>query len=105
MPKIDQLPTVQLRNLIDKTKSYNGSELKAELQQKDFGDTISDFIDAVNASQKESASEVQDIVQGKSQNLHQAMASLEEAKLSFQLMIEIRNKLLESYQELQRMNV
>jgi flagellar hook-basal body complex protein FliE len=105
MPSIDQLPTVQLRNLIDKTKSYNSNDLKAELQQKDFGDTISDFIDAVNESQKQAASETQDIIQGKSQNLHQAMASLEEAKLSFQLMIEIRNKLLESYQELQRMNV
>jgi flagellar hook-basal body complex protein FliE len=33
------------------------------------------------------------------------MVAAEEAKLSFELMLEIRNKLLESYQELMRMQV
>ena len=105
MPKIDQLPTVQIRDLIDKNPPAKNSEGGAGFEQKDFGETISGFIDAVNESQKQSAGEVKDIIQGKSQNLHQAMATMEEAKLSFQLMIEIRNKLLEGYQEIQRMHV
>ena len=37
--------------------------------------------------------------------LHQVMIANEEASLSFQLMVEVRNKLLESYQELMRMQV
>ena len=37
--------------------------------------------------------------------LHQAMIAMEEASVSFQLMVEVRNKLLESYQELMRMQV
>ena len=41
----------------------------------------------------------------KSENLHQAMAAMEEASLSFRLMVEVRNKLMESYQTLQRMQV
>lgn len=105
MPKIDQLPTVQLRNLTDKNTSIKSAEVGAELEHKDFGETISGFINAVNESQKQSAGEVSDIIQGRSQNLHQAMATMEEAKLSFQLMIEIRNRLLEGYQEIQRMHV
>ena len=37
--------------------------------------------------------------------LHQAVIAMEEASVSFQLMVEVRNKLLESYQELMRMQV
>ena len=37
--------------------------------------------------------------------LHQAMIAMEEASVSFQLMVEVRNKLLESYQELMRMQI
>ena len=38
-------------------------------------------------------------------NLHQVMLSLEDAKLSFQLMVQVRNKLLEAYQDILRMQV
>ena len=37
--------------------------------------------------------------------MHQAMIAMEEASVSFQLMAEVRNKLLESYQELMRMQI
>ena len=37
--------------------------------------------------------------------MHQAMIKVEEASVSFQLMVEVRNRLLESYQELMRMQV
>ncbi len=37
--------------------------------------------------------------------LHQVMIANEEASVAFQLMVEVRNKLLESYQELMRMQV
>lgn len=103
MPKINQLQNVNLRDLVNKTTSQKNEQLKEG--QKDFGQTISDFVNAVNESQKDASQKAQDVIQGKSDNLHQAMASMEEARLSFQLMIEIRNKLLESYQEIQRMQV
>jgi flagellar hook-basal body complex protein FliE len=37
--------------------------------------------------------------------LHQAVIAMEEANVSFQLMVEVRNKLLESYQEIMRMQI
>jgi flagellar hook-basal body complex protein FliE len=37
--------------------------------------------------------------------LHQAVISMEEANVSFQLMVEVRNRLLESYQEIMRMQI
>jgi flagellar hook-basal body complex protein FliE len=42
---------------------------------------------------------------GGSENLHQVMIRLEESRISFQLMLQVRNRLLESYQELMRMQI
>ena len=70
-----------------------------------FGDTISNFLDAVNTAQVDAKDSVAEIVTGESENLHEAMAKVEEGKISFELMLEIRNKLLQSFQEIQRMQV
>jgi flagellar hook-basal body complex protein FliE len=45
------------------------------------------------------------VLSGQNIPLHQAMLSVEEASVSFQLMVEVRNKLLDSYQELMRMQI
>jgi flagellar hook-basal body complex protein FliE len=45
------------------------------------------------------------VLSGQNVSLHQAMISMQEANVSFQLMVEVRNKLLESYQELMRMQI
>ncbi len=48
---------------------------------------------------------VRDLALGKSQNLHEVMISLEEAKISFELMVQVRNKIVEAYQEVLRMRI
>ena len=105
MPQINQLSSVNLRDLIGRTENKKAVDQSGESGNKDFGDMISDFLQAVNTDQGEATQKVADVIQGRSQNLHEAMATLEEAKLSFQLMLEIRNRLLESYQELQRTQI
>ncbi|MEJ2612505.1 MAG: flagellar hook-basal body complex protein FliE [Candidatus Thiodiazotropha sp.] len=42
---------------------------------------------------------------GETNNIHHVMLSLEKAKLSFQLMLQVRNKALEAYQDVMRMQV
>ena len=49
--------------------------------------------------------QLQRLAAGQVDNLHQVMISLEEAKLSFQLLVQVRNKLLEAYQDVLRMQV
>lgn len=105
MSKINQLSSLQLNKIAEQTKPQQTKETSLPEGQKDFGQTISEFVKAVNEIQEDSSGKVADVIQGRSQNLHEAMASLEEAKLSFQLMVEVRNKLLESYKEIQRMQV
>lgn len=101
MSGINELTSINFRDLVQNQKTSKSKEQNP----KDFGSTISDFLKAVNETQKESGKKVSDIIEGKSENLHEAMAALEESKLSFQLMLEIRNKLLDSYKEIQRMQV
>lgn len=48
---------------------------------------------------------LQDLASGKTDNIHHVMLSLEDAKLSLQLLIQVRNKLLEGYQDILRMQV
>jgi len=101
MPNVNQITPANFRDIVQKNQPAKSNDVN----YKNFGETISDFLKAVNNDQKESSQQVQDVIQGKSENLHEAMAKLEESKLSFQLMLEIRNKLLDSYKEIERMQV
>jgi len=105
MADIKALPTIQIDRSAGQLKPQRQTENKPAEGQKDFGQTITDFIKAVNQAQVTSDSMSSDIIEGRSQNLHQAMAAMEEAKLSFQLMMEIRNRLLDSFKEIQRLQV
>lgn len=70
-----------------------------------FQNLVGDFVQDVNARQAAAGDAVNGLLSGKNVSLHQAMISMEEASVSFQLMVEVRNKLLDSYQELMRMQI
>lgn len=70
-----------------------------------FGDMLTEAIQSVDDTMKASEANVQDFVSGKSDNIHDVMISMQQAQLSFQMMVEVRNKLVESYQELSRMQI
>jgi flagellar hook-basal body complex protein FliE len=70
-----------------------------------FGDLVTHGISEVNRQLMSSQTELQDLASGHVQNLHQVMVNLEESRISFQLMLQVRNRLLESYQDLMRMQV
>lgn len=70
-----------------------------------FGAALKSAIDSVDAAQKAADGEIEAFVAGEQENLHEVMITMNEAKLSFQLMTEVRNRMLETYQELMRMQV
>lgn len=59
----------------------------------------------VNDKQITSEHLLQDLAAGKTDNIHHVMLSLGDAKLSLQLLVQVRNKLLEGYQDILRMQV
>jgi flagellar hook-basal body complex protein FliE len=70
-----------------------------------FGSVLGQFVGEVNTKQNAAGVALDGLLSGQNISLHQAMIAMEEANVSFQLMVEVRNKLLESYQELMRMQV
>lgn len=70
-----------------------------------FGDVLTDMIRRTDESQKVSSQTTGALLSGQNVPVHQVMVASEEASVSFQLMLEVRNRLLDGYQELMRMQV
>ena len=98
MPKIDVLQQ------ISQIAKQNSQPLKKSESPK-FADALKAMINQVDEVQKASGQSTKDFIAGKNIDLHEVMAAGQEAQLSFQFMMEMRNKLLEAYQEINRMPV
>lgn len=70
-----------------------------------FTDMLKDAIESVNHLQWESYRLQKAVANGENMNLHQAVIMGQKADLSFQLVMQVRNKLLDAYQEISRMQV
>jgi flagellar hook-basal body complex protein FliE len=70
-----------------------------------FEQIVGGLVNEVSSRQAAAGEAVNGVLSGQNVSLHQTMIAMEEASISFQLMVEVRNKLLESYQELMRMQV
>ncbi len=72
---------------------------------KSFADQLQQAIGEVNNLQAGREELVEDMVSGQVSEVHDVMIAAKESQLAFELLLEIRNKLLESYQEIMRMQV
>ena len=62
-----------------------------------FGKVFENLVSSVDGKEKEAQSITRDVLLGKNDNLHQSMIAMQEAGVAFQLMVEVRNKVVESY--------
>src|SRR5215510_959286 len=70
----------------------------------DFGDTLNRMLSSVESSNAQANQATLGMVDG-SVDVHDAMIALQRADMTFQLTMQIRNKLVNAYQELMRMPV
>lgn len=70
-----------------------------------FGDLVSHGLEGVNQQLLVSQKDLQQLATGNVENLHQVMIRLEESRLSFQLLLQVRGRLLEAYQDVMKMQV
>lgn len=69
------------------------------------GKFFSELVSKVNDLSVQSDKSVQALASGENKNLHEVMIAMEKASISFQFMSSVRNKALEAYQEVMRMQV
>lgn len=69
------------------------------------GKFFSELVTKVNDLQMQSDKSIQGLASGENKNLHEVMISMEKASISFQFMSSVRNKAMEAYQEVMRMQV
>jgi flagellar hook-basal body complex protein FliE len=76
-------------------------------QKKDgfesFANTLQDAIQNVNQMQLDTQKMDADFVMGKTDNIHQVMVTAEKANIALQLTLQVRNKALDAYNEIMRM--
>ena len=70
-----------------------------------FLDTLKDSIRDINQIQIQAEQAIADVVSGNKQDLHQTMVAIEKADVSFQLMMQVRNKIISAYEEILRMQI
>lgn len=76
-----------------------------EVKQASFGGMFQQSVDAVNQMQKTGAAKVSTFEAGGNISLTEVMVSLQKADVSFKAMVEVRNKMIDAYQEIMRMSV
>jgi len=73
--------------------------------QASFGQVLKDSLAQVNHLQHEADGAIRELASGGTATLHDTMLAIEKAELSFRLMMQVRNKIVEAYQEVLRMQV
>jgi len=79
-----------------------GSDLQS---QKSFADFLSEKLDEVNDKQIQAENTTQSFIKGDEKDIHNVMISTEEAKMSLEMAVQVRNKIVEAYQEISRMQL
>ena len=101
---IQSLKTTNLLQLDDRDAlpqiQYPGAE-----GAERFRNAFTYAIDQVDGAQNEASSQVEAFIAGEQENLHEVMIKLNQAKTAFHLMVEVRNKMMDAYQELFRMQI
>ncbi|MCP4214153.1 MAG: flagellar hook-basal body complex protein FliE [bacterium] len=92
----------QLEDISLKSKSTTDNANKTG---DSFSSYFKDALNETNSQQLKAEESVQNYVSGKETNLHNTLISLEKADLSFKMMMQVRSKLMDAYQQIMRTSV
>ncbi|HPI39436.1 MAG TPA: flagellar hook-basal body complex protein FliE [Pseudobdellovibrionaceae bacterium] len=87
------------------SKAFNNTESSSSIKGSSFQDTLNSAIDKVNELQKASDKSIQNLATGKTDNVAEVMITAEKADIALKLMVQVRNKIIDAYQEIMRMQV
>lgn len=82
-----------------------GLEAPAAVPGKTFSDILRHSIDQVNNYQVQADTAIKELIAGRNKNIHETMLTIERADTSLKMMMQVRNKILDAYKEIMRMQV
>ena len=77
--------------------------LGSESSQGGFGATLKNAMNQVDQASADSQSQVSDLLQGNRQDIQNVMIAVEKADIAFQMMMQVRNKIVNAYEEVSKM--
>lgn len=94
---------ISIQGLTSSLNSLNTIQQKdARPKGDDFGKILSDQLKEVNKLQNESNKAIELLAAGKQENIHETMIAMEKASTSFQMMMQIRNKIIDAYDQVMK---
>lgn len=117
LPNLERMPVTQGISQADASQLAQGLEGAASsdaatkaagttaVQPNSFSNFLENAVNEVNSKMQTADTEKAKVLSGETTNVHQAMIATQESSVAFNLMVEVRNKLVDSYQELMRMQV
>lgn len=92
-------------NNFKKAESKTGASMAGATQQPtaDFSDVLKTSLEKVNDIRQERSEKILSFASGESQNVHELMISMQKASLAMSMTTAVRNKALEAYKELTRL--
>lgn len=73
--------------------------------QSNFGEMLTKTISEVNESQIDGEKAIQKLQTGEASNLHEVMIAVEQADISLRMLVQMRNKAQQAYEEIMRMQL
>jgi flagellar hook-basal body complex protein FliE len=70
-----------------------------------FASALRDAVEQVNQLQQQSGVEIQRFLTGEGEDLHQTALAVQKADLAFEMLLQVRNKVVDAYQEIMRIQV
>lgn len=99
---------MRINEFVPDSKIFNGTLNKTnqtDNQSTDFLSTLNGKLDELNTQQINSENLSEQFIKGEDVDIHKVTIAAEEAKMSLELAVQVRNKLVDAYQELNRMQL
>jgi len=94
--------TNPIQGLPQSTADFGSTVAKEQQGGSDFLETLRGAVDQVKDLQSQADTQVAGMLNGDGQDVHSAMIAVEKANLAFELMLQVRNKIVSAYQEVSR---
>jgi len=101
-----KLTDLMVNSLKEQQQITNKSQnIDNKQNSESFDDMLSKAVDSVANEQINADEDIKALLSSNSKNIHEVMINLEKADISLKLMTKVRDKVIDAYREMMRMNV